>query len=754
MKFAMYMVVSIFIAFPPLAAAADYVGSASCTGCHQSIYADWRQSDHFRAMLPVGEQSVYGDFDSRAVNLHGVDYRFFREDGRYLIETGGGVDKQTHEPAYTFGHRPLQQYLIKLAGGRLQALNVAWDNRPSDAGGQRWFHLRDELPADSPFHWSRHLQNWNANCAECHSTGVSKNYDPSSQTYDTTFAEVNVACESCHGPGAEHVTSARSGEKIIPPLNTPAPPLWAHVQNEPVARPTSEPSRAYINMCGGCHARRTVIGDIHPGKPFTEQFQLTLLEGDLYYADGQIRDEVFVLGSYMQSKMYAAGVTCMNCHNPHTGAVRYDGNKLCAQCHAPARYETLTHLRHALGTPGAQCVDCHMPARTYMQVDDRRDHRFGIPDPSLTASENIPNACTNCHQGKSPEWAMAAISQPPPMDRFALINARLRRFDPLAIKDAAAFIKDVSQPVIERATLLANLPPADASWKLAVDYLQSTPELLRYAAVRKLAEAPAAVRRSHLTDMVNDSSLLVRREVSKAMADIVPQASATFTQSLEPRLDTPSAQSELGLLAQRLGRHEDAAAAYERAISIEPHYLPALLNLADLRRGLAEDEKAITLLRQAVQVAPDSSAANHSYALALVRRGQTTEALAFFEAATRQQDRQPRYAYVYAVALDSLAMTGKAIAVLRRASAEWPHQYDLLMLEVLYLEKSGDRAGVRVPLLALAKLAPDAPAVRQRLKIESATENKPQCRLKIQVRPPSPSSSPKAGIQNGGASRH
>ena len=190
----------------------SFVGSAACAGCHQQQAKLWQGSQHQLAMAHATDKSVLGDFSDTTFDYFGVTSRFFRKDGKYLVETDGSDGKlATFEIKYTFGVDPLQQYLVEFADGRVQALPIAWDTRPKDQGGQRWFHLypKEAIGHDDVLHWTKLNQNWNFMCSECHSTGVRKNYDATNDRYATTFAEISVGCEGCHGQGSRHVDWAR-----------------------------------------------------------------------------------------------------------------------------------------------------------------------------------------------------------------------------------------------------------------------------------------------------------------------------------------------------------------------------------------------------------------------------------------------------------------------------------------------------------------------------------------------------------------
>ena len=493
-------------------------------------------------------------------------------------------------------------------------------------------------------------------------------------------------------------------------------------------------------MCGGCHSRRAPVGTVTPGEVYGDQYRLSLLDDGLYHADGQIDAEVFVLGSFLQSRMYAAGVTCTNCHEPHSGKLVQQGNRLCAQCHRPDVFDTTSHHLHQAGTDGSQCVACHMPATTYMLVDDRRDHRFGIPDPTLTRESGVPNACQDCHSTRTLDWMIQALDQPPGQtidrgDAYARLNSRVRRGDSLALPDAINFARDPSNPAIKRATILSGLANMSSAQdtRMAVellDELLDSPEpLLRVAAVQSFGavalsvrpEARAALLKKFAADPVKAVRVEAGRVAAGVMRSRAPEDSqavhlagliSEYRASLMLSLDTAATQTELGLLELNLGRTRQAFSAYQRAIKIEPAYLPALLNLADWHRAGGEEGKAIELLQEAVKVAPESGAANYSYGLSLIRQNKKAEALGYLQKASQGEDSQPGYAYVYAVALDAASRTSEAVTALRVADARWPNQFDILLLQVLYLDRLGRTKEIAAPLRLLVEIAPMRPEVR------------------------------------------
>ncbi|MDZ7616099.1 MAG: multiheme c-type cytochrome, partial [Patescibacteria group bacterium] len=328
--------------------------------------------------------------------------RFWRDGDKYFVQTEGPDGRQQVFPVkYTFGIEPLQQYLVALPRGRLQCLPVAWDTEE-----KTWFHLYpdESIPHDDMLHWTRPLQTWNYMCAECHSTNLQKNYDVRTDTYHTSFSEIDVSCESCHGPGSVHVQLSEARSLF-----------WDRLRGFGLPNLKSEDSHVEIETCAPCHSRRRVIyPGFKPGDKYLDYYVPEMLDTDLYYADGQILDEDFEYSSFIQSVMYRKGVRCSDCHEPCTTKVKFDDNRLCGQCHLPAQYDTPRHHFHPDSSqPGTRCVECHMADTTYMVVDARRDHGMNTPRPHLTVDLGIPNACTRCHddgsKGETPEWAVKHV---------------------------------------------------------------------------------------------------------------------------------------------------------------------------------------------------------------------------------------------------------------------------------------------------------------------------------------------------------
>ena len=491
---------------------AQFVGSRSCAQCHQREYTEWESSQHAVAMQEANDKTVLGDFSGATFSHDRVTSTFYKKDDKFWVTTDGADGKLADfEIRYTFGVSPLQQYLIELPKGRLQALGIAWDTRSKDAGGQRWFALdpeRARAPGD-PLHWTGIDQNWNYQCAFCHATNLKKNYDPQADSFHTAWSELSVGCEACHGPASRHVAWAskpadwqRSDDPhkgFAAGLDQRKGVAWSMSPSGTAVRSEPRKTDKEIEACAVCHARRQQFSD--EGQELLDAFRPALLQPDLYHADGQQRDEVYTYASFLQSRMHAAGVTCSDCHNPHTQKLRAPGNAVCGQCHAPATFDTSAHHHHAAGSKGSECAACHMPTTNYMVVDPRHDHSMRIPRPDRTLSLGAPNACNQCHVDKTPGWAGEAIKSWYPSPKlgyqgFAEAFDLAHRAAPGAQAALTKIVEDTSQSTIARASAIGRLGPFLSPKSLAViaQALKDSDAKVRMGAIAALANAGPLAR--------------------------------------------------------------------------------------------------------------------------------------------------------------------------------------------------------------------------------------------------------------------
>jgi tetratricopeptide (TPR) repeat protein len=676
-------------AAPPTAAVSDvplsYVGSATCRDCHAEEYRRWEGSQHAVAMQVADERTVLGDFSAVKFSHGGVTSEFFRRDGKFMVRTDGPDGRLADfEVRHTFGVYPLQQYLIELPGGHVQALSIAWDARPRDQGGQRWFHLYpgERLASDDELHWTQRQQNWNFMCSDCHSTDVRKSYDAAAGTFATRWAEISVGCEACHGPGSRHVEVARtaggdpaaaSGGLTVAFDERRAAAWVIDPATGNAARTVPRATSKELDVCAQCHARRGQFSDDYePGRPFTDFYLPTLLEPALYYPDGQQRDEVFNWGSFLSSRMYDKGVTCGDCHDPHDGKLLAPGNAVCGQCHAAAKYDAPSHHFHEPGTPGAACASCHMKTETYMVVDPRHDHSFRIPRPDRTVSLGTPNACNQCHADRDARWAAAEIRRrypdpKPGFQGFAEAFAAADRGDPSATIALAQVAANQDESAIARASALARLGrlPSENSLLAAEAALDDPSPLVRRAAVDVYELVPPGQRLA-VMPLLSDPSRVVRMQAAHTLAPVPEQAldaaartafaaaAGEYVAAERFNADRPEHRTNLGGFYAERGDAMSSEAEYRAALALDPRYVPAWANLADLMRMLGRETEAESLLREGLQKSPRAAALHHALGLTYVRQGRKAEALAELRRATELDPSDERFKYVYDVARQEL----------------------------------------------------------------------------------------------------
>jgi len=682
-----------------------YVGSKSCAHCHQRETSAWQSSHHALAMQEANDGSILGDFNQSTFTYEGITSTFYKKKGDYYVKTNGANGELKDFPiAYTFGAEPLQQYLIQFPGGRLQALSIAWDTRPKAEGGQRWFHLYpdEKITHKHSLHWSGINQNWNFMCADCHSTKLQKNYNLNTDHFQTSWSEINVACESCHGPSSKHLEWAENKQLKIDnfgftdDLNPVRATNWEMDLESGIAKNKATNKHQELQTCAQCHSRRTTFfPGAKAGSQFLDHYNPSLLQPPLYHIDGQINEEVYVYGSFLQSKMYAAGVTCSNCHEPHSLQLRSSSDGVCAQCHLPEKFAQTNHHLHPVNSPGAKCINCHMPAKNYMQVDSRRDHSFRVPRPDLSEKLKTPNACTGCHKDKTNQWATVTLRKAfgaPSGIHYgeALFAGLYREID--AESKLSKLITDPSQPAIVRATAVTVLPQylSRHSVHLLQAVAQSDDPLLSLALAQSLDRVPGQLRLALGIPLLFENERVTRSLAANALAslpmDRYPSSIQNqFAQALKEyaaselfNSDRPESLVNLGELHRDRGNIQQAEAFYRRAINTAPYYAPAYINLADFYRSQGREKDAELILRRGLIFVEGKASIQHSLGLSLVRQNRHSEAMPFLKESAESSDTHSRYIYVYGIALNSAGQSEQALKVLKNGLDLFPGNTEII----------------------------------------------------------------------------
>lgn len=706
--------------FQPVAAA-DFVGSLKCRTCHQPEYELWKDSNHYHAMEIATESSVRGDFNDVTFEHFGIVSRFYRKDNKFFVHTQGpeGV-MGDFEITHTFGWNPLQQYLIPFPGGRMQCLPIAWDVKAA-----RWYQLNSGGPIapNDWLYWTNAAQNWNGMCATCHSTNLKKNYNVQTDTYQTTWSDISVGCEACHGPGSKHVKWAELPDMARPP-----------VENFDLAVRTSGlKSRELVELCAPCHSRRTSLGDYtHVEADLLDTMLPSLLTRDLYFPDGQILEEVYAYASFVQSKMYARDVRCSDCHNVHSIKRVKEGNGLCLQCHRASDYDTRQHHFHKkkgekgdpiksadgrvlfeIGT-GAECTQCHMPGRYYMRVHYRLDHSIRIPRPDLSVKLGVPDTCTRCHLDKTSTWSDEIITKwygPGRRPHYGEIIQAGRNRQPGASGDLIRLAADPLYPVMVRATALELLGayPGEDSRAAMERALMDGEALIRRTAVSHLQHPdPDRIARL-IAPLLYDPVKAVRIDAASRLAGqpsrlltddqrrVFEQALKEYIAAMEYSGDFAFGRFNLGNLYVALDEPQKAIDSFRAAIKIDDLSYPAKVNLAMLYVQLGRNAEAETLLSEVVKAYPGLYDVQYSLGLLLTEENKYLEAEQHLAIAASGIPDGSRVHYNLGVLYDFIGKEQQAEAALSRAVELEPDSMDcLLALARHYLKRDNFAAAGKI----------------------------------------------------------
>jgi tetratricopeptide (TPR) repeat protein len=671
---------------------ASYVGSVKCQSCHEKEYALYKTSDHFHAMDSALPRSVRADFNNSIFVYSGDTSFFYQRDGKYYVKTKDSTgSKKEFLISFTFGWKPLQQYLVQFEDGRIQALPFCWDTRPKEKGGQRWFHIYKKekiLPGDELF-WTDINQNWNYMCADCHTTNYKKNFDAFANSFHSTWNESNVSCESCHGPGSTHLHWAEKKSNAYPnkglSISLASKALQWSSNN---GKGTLLPSEIVLNdtlieTCARCHARASRFTDdyVH-GQSFLQSHTPVTL-GSNYYVDGQIKDEDYEYASFLQSKMHSKGVTCINCHDAHSMQVKVQGNLLCASCHAPQKFDVPSHTFHQLNSPGSQCVNCHMPVSTYMVVDNRLDHSIRIPRPDLSLTLNTPNACNKCHADKSVNWAADNFlkwdkDKLPKEKTYGELMYAISKFTTESRPSLNELLDSKSYPAIIKATALeqyGGIFSTPQSLNQIQKFLQDSDPFLRLNALKALTNFPAETILSSADALINDPVTSVRLEAMLRLApytqQLLPERKALFNKVITEYINIqqglthrPDGFLNQGIVLGLTGRLNEAEAIYLSGIKRFPRFVLFYMNLADVYRSQNQEAKSKEFIDKGLQLQSKNADLHYALGLWYVRNKDHAKGVEELRKAFDIDPSNASAAYGYAVALFSFGKAPAAIAIL------------------------------------------------------------------------------------------
>ncbi len=697
----------------------QFVGSEQCMTCHQEAYEAWQGSHHDLAMQEATPETVLGDFsDVSYTTDEGMRSFFYTRGDEYWVNTEG-PDGEHHDYKiiYTYGITPLQQYIVAFPDGKYQCLVTAWDTEE-----KKWFDLYPQLKIvhEEWLHWSRGAMNWNTMCSDCHSTNVKKNFNETTGSFNTTFAIMNVSCEACHGPGRDHLEAVSTQKGDAPYVKTG------------LKMTKDTPPKALVDACGRCHIRREQLTPAFNWQgSLMDHYYPQLLTERLYHADGQILDEVYVWGSFVQSKMYMNNVTCTDCHDAHSLKLKATDNTLCTSCHEPEKYDVLLHTHHTPDTEGAACINCHMPGRYYMVNDFRRDHSFRIPRPDLSVKYGTPNACNMCHTSRNAEWAWEAFQNwygEPDYTHFSEVLAWGQTADTASVRALQQMVGDLQEPPIARATGITYLSrfQNENVLKSMVPYLKDPHPLLRAATTDALAQAAPLYFAREMFDGLSDENRAVRIKTYEALAgfpeDQIPlsfreshvKARQEFYRYFMATADFPGGQAHKALYYQKTGRIDSAILAYEKAIQMDNYQNMARINLANLYYQKGWMQKAESTFREVIRQEPEFAETYYSLGLLYAEQNRISEAITQMEKTLSLQTSNPRIFYNLGLLYQKDQKNERAETVFERGLSHHPQDESLLYAMVfLQAMQMNNKEKARTYLRQLIKLFPDNPDYQQ-----------------------------------------
>lgn len=656
-----------------------YLGAQKCKECHEQEYNQWATSDHFFSMQKATKEFVKGDFATTFV-ADEISYLFSSNDSSYSVEITQRGKTQKYEVAYTFGWHPLQQYLLKTENGKFQTLRASWDTEQN-----KWFHQYDGeiVEPHDWLSWSKGGQNWNTMCSSCHSTHVKKNYDSHKDVFNTTYKEINVACESCHGPGRDHLVALENNSK------------------DPYKNLKELTAEEKTNNCGTCHARRTMLldnGDPHAN--FLDAYFPQTLNASFYEADGQIKEEDFVYGSFLSSKMHRNHVTCTNCHNPHTNKLKAEGNALCLQCHE-SNYTQASHTHHSENSQGNQCINCHMDGKMYMGNDYRRDHSFRIPRPDQSVHYGTSNACNSCHKDKDGKWAATHVTNWFGATRTYHFSEDLipgSKGNGMSVSHLKNLMVNDSVPEIVKATAVDYLQThsSEEATNLLIEALTSKDDLVRLKAYSGLIYFPKEYRQQYGMIGIQDPQRAVRMLAFRSVVDIdaaylKPEIQqiwknvhSEYLVYLKANADFPTGQIMLGEYYETIGQTNQAVEAYENALRMDSLLMDGYSNLAILystQNKLIEVDK---VLKQGIRHFPENGEFYYFMGLNQSTQGNTEAQLQYLKQAFNLSPQNEKYGYNYILTLYQNGKPKEANKVLTMALKNDPQNQRYLELKAYF----------------------------------------------------------------------
>lgn len=710
---------------------AVYVGKENCKDCHQTEFEDWLGSDHDKAMDLANNSTVLGDFDNAELNRNDQIHRFYKKGEAFYVFTDGEEgEMEEFQIKYVFGHYPLQQYLVEFDRGRLQTLALTWNSKES-----YWYYMADSIYKDlnvdhtNWLHWTNQAQNWNSMCADCHSTNLEKNFDPITNSYTTSWSEIDVSCEACHGPASKHV----SWSKL---------PQYAQINDSTkglVIKTSGITNHDYVDNCARCHSRRSTSSDFRPhSNSIYDHMQASLSIEPNFHIDGQIKEEDYVYASFTQSKMYMHDVKCNDCHNVHSGKLLFNDNQLCLQCHKSLDYNYKSHHHHKeFGEKGDSvisdagqvfevgsatlCVHCHMPDQMYMGADFRRDHSMRIPRPDISIKMGTPNACIQCHSTESNEWAQNNVEKWYGKDRsFHFSEALFETHAKPKETDSVLrqIIYDDLFPPSIRSIAIGYLSDSEENIFILKKSLLSLNPTIRLAALKAWTiNSPESLK--EVLHLLVDETKSLRIEsafkLSQVGREYIPENSLNahskaleeYKESLIYNSDFPTGKYNLANYYYQNNDLQNAEKYYLWTIKQDEEIHAAKINLAHLYSKMNQPHKAEDLLKSFNNQVPNHAEGLYNLGLILSENGKYKESLKHLLKANQLPNNNPRIDYNIAMLYGFFKEGEKAENYLLKAIQKSPDEliYYQYLLQYYKEHRQNEKTSMLIKEMNL-KLSP------------------------------------------------
>ncbi len=492
-----------------------------------------------------------------------------------------------------------------------------------------------------------------------------------------------------------------------------------------------------VELCSPCHSRRTILGDYdHTGTEQLDTFIPELLTEGNYHADGQILEEVYVYGSFVQSKMYRMGVRCADCHDSHSTRLLKEDNDLCLQCHREDTYNTAEHHFHkevyeGKPGPGWSCVACHMPGQDYMGIDNRADHSIRIPRPDMNLALGVPDACSmaGCHGDKPVKWSADeytkwyGISRRP---HFGTVFASAREGKPEALEELVRLAEDRLYPAIVRATALELMREYRDNRILETLRKATADEepLVRQTAVASSDFFPDRERAELIGPLLWDPVRAVRIEAARNLAEVpadmlkpdqkkkLPEVIAQYERAMTYSLDFSFAGFNLGNLYSALDKPEEAESFYRTAIQVDNLFYPARINMAMLLNSQGRNTEAEQLFLEVLEANPDLHEIAYSLGLLYVEMKRPAEGAVYLSRAAVGMPDRPRIRYNLGLLLQQMGRLPGAEVSLRQAVDREPNNLDFNLALADHYLKRGMLLEARVVVMRMLEIDPDNRAAR------------------------------------------